>query len=634
MGLGLGLGLVGVALAARSAPGAPEPRTLERVFASARVAWAPPTSLDALEPEPPAAFDERPLRLPSGLPAALPCEGARAIVTQVRGSLAMPPSPVEPQAFAEALTDWLDPHGLWSVAPDSPLGSELRREAAALLAELEARPGSGPCRAFGRSGAALESWVTGLRATFDEAYTKTAEPSSRAPSPGLAFERAGFAPFEDGAVTKKASWLAAELGRAAATVERGLGPALGPYAQAARERFLPTLDADAWARVTLAAAVRAYVPLVDAHGAWAPLEEELSIYDLGLERDPPPRAFSRITRTALGVRIDQGALRPLQDGDLVLRIGPTPLAGVSVEQVEQLSVLTGDARAHDGGRGEGVPFVVLRPGHAQPLTLEVAPEPTGREGAQERDGALAREGLRAERVRYGDGSVAVLRLADVPDDLGPKLGGALGEARRWGDLRGLVLDLRGNGGGSTEGAIEALAYFLPGATLFPMRRRDGGIEVERAPLREGPRWESPVAVLVDGDTASAAEMLAGALSAYRRAVVVGERTYGKGCAQEYLDDDAHAGVLRLTTLLFALPDGSPLQKTGLSPDVRLSLPVAREREAGIERAFGAFRSLDARDAAQIGAVPWSAHFGRVGPCRDETVCRAIRAVGTARAASR
>lgn len=629
--LGLGLGLVGVALAVRSAPGASGPRALEPLLARARVAL-PSAPLDPAEPESP-TFDDRPLRLPSGLPAALPCEGARAIVAQVRGSLAMPPSPVEPQAFAEALADWLDPHGLWSVAPDAPLSAELRREAPALLAELEARPGSGPCRAFGRSGAALETWVTGLRTTFDTAYARTHSAVGRT-SPTLGFERASFAPFEDGAVTKKASWLAAELGRATGEAERGLGPALGPYAQAARERFLPTLDADAWARVTLAAAVRAYVPLVDAHGAWAPLEEELSIYDLGLERDPPPRAFSRITRTALGVRIDQGALKPLQDGDLVLRIGAVPLAGVSVEQVEQLSVLTGEARGAEGGRGEAVPFVVLRPGHTKPLTLEVAPEPAPRgPSVGERD-ATAREGLRAERVRYGDGSVAVLRLVDVPDDLGPKLGGALGEARRWGDLRGLVLDLRGNGGGSTEGAIEALAYFLPGATLFPMRRRDGGIEVERAPQREGPRWESPVAVLVDGDTASAAEMLAGALASYRRGVVVGERTYGKGCAQEYLDDDAHAGVLRLTTLLFALPDGSPLQKTGLSPDVRLSLPVPREREAGIERAFGAFRSLDARDAAQIGAVPWSAHFGRVGPCRDETVCRALRAVGTARAASR
>ena len=95
------------------------------------------------------------------------------------------------------------------------------------------------------------------------------------------------------------------------------------------------------------------------------------------------------------------------------------------------------------------------------------------------------------------------------------------------------------------------------APLFPMARRDGAIEVDRAP--EPPladRWTRPVATLVDGDTASAAEMIAGALSAYHRGPVVGERTYGKGCAQEYLDDDAQEGVVRLTTLLYALPDGT------------------------------------------------------------------------------
>ena len=54
------------------------------------------------------------------------------------------------------------------------------------------------------------------------------------------------------------------------------------------------------------------------------------------------------------------------------------------------------------------------------------------------------------------------------------------------------------------------------------------------------RWRGPVASLVDGDTASAAEMIAGALAAYRRGPTVGSTTFGKGCAQEYLDDDAHA----------------------------------------------------------------------------------------------
>ena len=152
-----------------------------------------------------------------------------------------------------------------------------------------------------------------------------------------------------------------------------------------------------------------------------------------------------------------------------------------------------------------------------------------------------------ERIEYGEGDVAVFAVHDVRDDLGDELTRAvLREREREGrTLVGVVLDLRGDGGGSTDGAIDALGLFMPGAALFPMKRRDGTLETDRAP--EPPavdRWRGPVATLVDADTASAAEMIAGALTAYHRGPSVGTLTFGKGCAQEYLDDDASAGVDR------------------------------------------------------------------------------------------
>lgn len=64
----------------------------------------------------------------------------------------------------------------------------------------------------------------------------------------------------------------------------------------------------------------------------------------------------------------------------------------------------------------------------------------------------------------------------MPDDLGARLGAALDRVREAGNVRGIVLLLRGNGGGSTDGAADALGVFLPGCPLFPMKRRDGGIE--------------------------------------------------------------------------------------------------------------------------------------------------------------
>ncbi|MBK8259697.1 MAG: hypothetical protein IPK82_44445 [Polyangiaceae bacterium] len=554
--------------------------------------------------------------MPSGAPTMLTCDGARRIVSQARTALAASPPPVDVAKFGEATVDWLDPHGLWSVAPDAPAGAVIQRLAGDLLAEIEAVPGSGACAAALSVGQELHDWSGTIRVAFDEGRAAAVMPKDDV------WRTLLESPFESGAVTRPAIALARDLGRVSGLGEAVVGPKLIGYVAANRERIAPNLGEDGWARVVLAAAVRAYIPQLDAHGAWAPLDEELSIYDLDLEVEPPERAWAEMTRVALGARIDKGALAPLRDGDVVLEMHGTALAGVSVEQAEQLAVVT-DARDQRA--------VVLRKGEAEPLTLTLsmsnvaAPHPTLQGGTD----------LPMDVVRYGDAHAAVVQIPDVPDDLGPRLLSVLAKVREAGNVRGLLLDLRGNGGGSTDGAADALGLFLPGCPLFPMKRRDGGIETERAPVVPAEhQWTGPVAVLVDGNSASAAEMIAGALASYRRGVVVGERTYGKGCAQEYLDDEAHAGVLRLTTLLYALPDGSPVQKTGIGPEIRLGLGGESETEASVARALAPWRGPDVRDLTRVKEVPWKTHGGRVGPCRDESVCRALRALGTAPAAAR
>jgi carboxyl-terminal processing protease len=573
------------------------------------------------------------LVLPTGAPTSLHCDDARAIVEQAQTLMAAVPPGVDAAKFADAMADWLDPHGLWSAAPDAPAGAVIRRLADGLLEEIQAPQGSGPCSAALEVGRELTAWSAELRQMLDEGAREGNEKTPHLlPARSLrasraaaeeAFRFASSTPFEDGAVTHSARDLAHELGRELGALDAAYGASVAPYTEASKDRAAPPLSEDDWSEVVIAAAVRAYIPQLDAHGAWAPLDEEISIYDLGLEADPPERLWTEMTRTAVGVRIDHGAVPPLEDGDVVLRVQGVALAGVSVEQAEQLSV------SNDGHNGAPTKVTVLRPRGSGPVEVEVMPAAPGVASSP------PPPDYKVDFVRYADGRAAVVAIPDVPDDLGARLGAALDRARAARDVRGLVLDLRANGGGSTDGAIAALGMFLPGASLFPMRRRDGGIEVERAPdVPADKRWNGPVAVLVDGDSASAAEMIAGALSSYHRAVVIGDRTYGKGCAQEYLDDDAHAGVLRLTTLLFCLPDGAPVQKTGILPNVRLSLPAATEREAMVTRALEAWRGPDVREGAKTREVPWPTHGGRVGPCRDETICRALRAVGAAPAAAR
>ena len=562
---------------------------------------------------------DRRLAMPTGAPTMLECDEGRRIVSQARSSLAALAPPIDPAKFGEATADWLDPHGLWSVAPDAPAGPLLQKVAAELLVELEAPAGSGPCRTALAVGSTLSKWATEIRGRFDGSFKDASAKARTAGSPEV-WAAVSTSPFESGTVTRKALDLAGDLGRAAGVVGAAYGPGVQPFVDAARDRAAPALGEEGWARAVIAAAVRAYVPQLDAHGAWAPLDEELSIYDLDLEVDPPERLWGEMTRTAVGARIDKGALPPLVNGDVVLRIHDVPLAGVSVEQAEQLAVVTDAPDPH---------VLVLRPGVAEPLDLAVAA--TAADGVA----AVPPPELPVDVVRYGDGKAAIIAISDVPDDLGARLGAALDRVREAGNVRGIVLDLRGNGGGSTDGAADALGVFLPGCPLFPMKRRDGGIETERARLvPPEQQWTGPVGVLVDGDSASAAEMIAGALLAYHRGVIVGDRTYGKGCAQEYLDDDARAGVLRLTTLLYALPDGSPVQKTGIFPEIKLSLPADDEAEASVARALAPWRGPDVRDMSRVRDVPWRAHGGRVGPCRDEAACRALRVLGAAPAAAR
>jgi carboxyl-terminal processing protease len=586
---------------------------------------APPPAVDDSAPKDSDDVRPHPFRVPNGDAPALACDEARAVVVQVRTQLAYSPDPVDAKAFADATADWLDPYGLWSVAPDTPVAEAFAGRAGELLADLEGR-GSRDCATARVLGAGLVAWVNQLRAVFDEERTSLGageDVATAASSPA----------FEGATVTRPARALAATLGRNVGAVERALGPGAHPYVDAARARYFPALDADGWARVILASAVRAYVPSIDPHGAWAPLDEESSVYEVDLEARPPTRLWDKSERTAVGVRIESGAAPPLADGDVLLSLAGVATAGLSFEQSEQLGFAASEARPP-------AQAVVLRAGESQPVTtwLDGAPAEARPSGPATDD---ADDDLPVERVEYGDGDAVIVAIHDVRDDLGDELTRTLlKERQREGrPVVGVVLDLRGDGGGSTDGAIDALGLFIPGASLFPMKRRDGSLETDRAPEPPGvDRWRGPVATLVDADTASAAEMIAGALVAYRRGPTVGSMTFGKGCAQEYVDDDAHQGVLRLTTLLYALPDGTPVQRVGLVPSVRFPFGTvdANDREAALAHAPPTWRGPDVRDRAVLAhaddgtwVTAWPANGGNVGPCKDGETCRALKALGAA-----
>ena len=555
--------------------------------------------------------------VPTGAPPSLTCERARAVVAQVDALLVERPLDIDEVAFGEGVVDWLDPHGLWSAAPGAPAGDMLRKEAGRLLNALR---GKESCAVAAALGKGLAGSVTELRQQFDEA--RRAGGLASLPTRSV---------FEPGEVTRPAPELAKLLGEQCGALERQTGATTAAFVSAARARFFPALSAEEWGEVVLAAALRAYVPAVDPHGAWAPFEEEASLYEAELQAKPPPPFWESMTRSALGIRVDAEPLPPLVVGDLVLSIEGVPLAGMPLEQVEQFVHALADERSQ-------VKMEVLSEGARAPRGIVVrVPSPEAV--------VATREGLAKERVRYGEQQILVVAIRDVREDLGEELATVLDAARAEGPLGGVVLDLRGNGGGSTDGAAGALGLFVAGAPLFPMRRRDGTVEIDRATEPpEGSRWDGPVAAVVDRGTASAAEMIAGALSAYDRGVVVGERTFGKGCAQEYFEDESDVGVLRLTTLVFALPDGSPLQRVGLMPSLLVPFgssspgPQGADVEASLKGAPASFRGPDVRDRRRLAAFAarpsWPLAKGDVGPCKEDEVCKSLRALGASALAPR
>ena len=155
-------------------------------------------------------------------------------------------------------------------------------------------------------------------------------------------------------------------------------------------------------------------------------------------------------------------------------------------------------------------------------------------------------------------------------------------------LRGLVLDLRDNPGGVLQGAIEMADGFLDEGLILTTRGRNASMQME---FRAEPgQWLPGVAVLilVDRGSASASEVLAGALQDHRRAIIVGERTFGKGSVQSVLPL-RNGGGIKLTTARYYTPSGRSIQAEGIEPDViyeagGVAQPAGdRSREADLER---------------------------------------------------
>ena len=225
----------------------------------------------------------------------------------------------------------------------------------------------------------------------------------------------------------------------------------------------------------------------------------------------------------------------LQPGDDIVAVNGVALARLEFNQIVEY---LGESHQH---RAQ---LIVRRPGNARPLEFVLDPELLDSPSVDR--AFLLRPGIGYIRVNGFDPQTA-RQLKDAIE----KLGGA--------SMKGLVLDLRDNPGGVVQTALESAAYFLkPGQKLLSVKGRSIQDQSVEVPKTAEP-YSFPMAVLVNGKTASAAEILTGALQDHDRAAVLGEPSYGKGLVQNVFSLAGNT-ALALTTAFYYTPSGRSIQK--------------------------------------------------------------------------
>jgi carboxyl-terminal processing protease len=347
----------------------------------------------------------------------------------------------------------------------------------------------------------------------------------------------------------------------AAVLAFGLGVALRPFDRTPAQRH-PTL----LQQVRTELATRYYRPvpqrvlqLQSVPAMLAALDDPYTRYlsrnELRLARRAVHEGYSGVGLTLLPggkgllvTRRPQGPakLAGIRPGDTILAVDGASVAGLPFE--EALGRILGRA-------GSTVRLRVLRGRHT--FTFRVVRHRFKRPSVHAR--------LTPERV-------GVIRI----DRFSLHSGRLTAEAARRLELagaRGLVLDLRGNPGGLLSQAVAVASLFLEQgrtiAALSGVHRRDALIFA-----RAGAKSRLPLCVLVDGASASAAEVVAGALHDHGRALIVGRPTYGKSLVQE-IDTLPSGAALKLTVASYRTPRGVDISRRGVLPDVRTSRPLER-----------------------------------------------------------
>ncbi|MEB2311129.1 MAG: S41 family peptidase [Sorangiineae bacterium] len=249
----------------------------------------------------------------------------------------------------------------------------------------------------------------------------------------------------------------------------------------------------------------------------------------------------------------------VKSGDRIVAVEGAPVRGKSGEELVRLM---------RGAPGTFVTITIRRQGSDEPLYFK-----------------LEREVIHVSSVtgKLLRGGIAYLRIKQFQTGTHDELMRTVGQLRAHarGELAGVLLDLRNNPGGLVDEASGVADELLSGGIIYTTRHRGKVVDTVRA-TSGGALARGPVVALVNEYSASAAELVAGALQDQRRATVVGARTFGKGSVQSILELPGGAGM-RLTTMRYYTPSGRSIQAQGIAPDLTVAAGVAAEPGFGVVR---------------------------------------------------
>ncbi len=199
----------------------------------------------------------------------------------------------------------------------------------------------------------------------------------------------------------------------------------------------------------------------------------------------------------------------------------------------------------------------------------------------------------------GENKIGYVRITQFGEKTAEELEPALEKLKSQG-MKGLILDLRWNPGGLLDQAVEVCEKFLPrGELIVTTEGRDRSQNSVRRALGHGDELHNtPVVVLVNMGSASASEIVAGCLQDLKRAIILGEKTFGKGSVQNVVRLEDGSG-LRLTTAKYYTPSHKVIQEHGITPDIVVPTTDEEDRAILIKRSIGGIESLDEKEREAV-----------------------------------